>query len=626
MKTNGSRRRVLTNTAIRRTAKNERSSSAGKYRSGGALTPANMNDLPAAGHRRTRPLTILLLCSSFNGLCQRVWTDLCAAGHRVTVQLATDEPSLQAAVDAADPDLVLCPFLRERIPAAVWRNRLTIVIHPGPKGDRGPSALDWAIMGCESEWGVTAVQAVEEMDAGPIWAFSEFPLPADPPRKSALYNGPITDAAVQLIHEVLSKAVDPDFRPDTLDYARRDVRGRLRPQARQDDRAFAWSDPTEHILRRIRAADGSPGVVTALCGLPVKVYDAHSGRRGDEQQTPNAGPGTILARRHGAALIRTGDGAIWIGQLRTRVDGSAWSVKLPATTALGDRLAGVPEADERAAYREISYHRDGPVGTLRFRFYNGAMSTDHCRRLHTALRHATAQDTRVLTLSGGDVFSNGIHLGVIEAAKDPCAEAWDNILAIDDVCGQVISCTSQLIVAAFAGNAGAGGVMLGLGADRVLLRDGVVLNPHYLAMGLYGSEYWTYLLPRRVGDLNAQALTTRCLPISGPDAIRTGLADLTFSGHPAQFHRAVHRYAVRLANDTDYEQQVANKQDTRDADEQRRPLHTYRRAELNQMHLDIFEDRNGFADARRRFLGTTRSPAANRFRDADDLLHGPSSP
>ena len=39
-----------------------------------------------------------------------------------------------------------------------------------------------------------------------------------------------------------------------------------------------------------------------------------------------------------------------------------------------------------------------------------------------------------------------------------------------------------------------------LAADRVYARDDVVLNPYYRHMGgLYGSEYWTYLLPRRVG-------------------------------------------------------------------------------------------------------------------------------
>ena len=173
--------------------------------------------------------------------------------------------------------------------------------------------------------------------------------------------------------------------------------------------------------------------------------------------------------------------------------------KLPATTVLADHLADVPEAEGDAGYREIGYRRDGPVGILDFRFYNGAMSTGQCRRLLAALRHATAQDTRVLLLRGGLPFSNGIHLGVIDAAAAPAAEAWDNIVAIDDVCEKIITCVDQLVVCSMAGSAGAGGVMLALGADRVVLRAAAVLNPHYRSMGLYGSEYWTYVLPRRVG-------------------------------------------------------------------------------------------------------------------------------
>lgn len=563
----------------------------------------------------TGRLRILLLCSSFNGLCQRVWIELCAAGHRVTVALAADEPTLLATVRAVDPELVLRPYLRQRVPESVWRSRPTVVIHPGPKGDRGPSALDWAIMTGQRTWGVTAVQAIDDLDAGPIWASRDVPVDDGPPRKSAFYNGPITDAAVRLVDEVVAKVGDPDFRPEPLDYDRPDVRGRLRPPARPDDRAFAWSDATDRILRRIRAADGSPGVVTSLCGLAVKVYDAHRGSRGDGQFTGSAGPGTVLARRHGAVLVRTGDGAIWIGQLRVRIDGSHWSVKVPATAAMHGRLSGVPTAVDDAGFREIGYRRDGLVGVVTFQFYNGAMSTEQCRRLDAALRHASAQDTRVLVLRGGDVFSNGIHLGVIEAAADPCTEAWDNIRAIDDVCATIIGCDTQLIVSAFAGNAGAGGVMLGLGADRILVRDGVILNPHYRTMGLYGSEYWTYLLPRRVGDRLTRTMTTECLPIGAREAVRTGLADLVVPGLGAQFDRAVRRFATHLAAGPGHGDRLAAKRDTRAAHEQDRPLRSYRRAELDQMRLDIFADRHGFAQARRRFLMPSANPTA---RSADE--------
>jgi putative two-component system protein, hydrogenase maturation factor HypX/HoxX len=558
-------------------------------------------------------MRILLLCSSFNGLTQRVWTDLRADGHEVVSRTADSDDSMRRAVAAVDPDVIICPFLKERIPDDIWTSRPTVVLHPGPVGDRGPSSLDWAISDAEPEWGVTALGAIGEMDAGPIWGTRTFAVPHEPPRKSALYAGPVTEAAAALAREVAAKVSDPTFVPQPLDHTRSGVRGRLRPTMRQEDRAFSWSDPTEHVLRRIRAADGSPGVRTELAGLPVSVFDAQRG-----PATPGE-PGTIALRRHGAVLVRTGDGALWIGHLRRIGDGAGSRIKLPATAVLRERLVGVPESLEPlgapgTGYREITYHRHGPVGVVGFDFYNGAMSTAQCHRLAAALRAAAAQDTSVLVLRGGQFFSNGIHLNVIEARPDAAAEAWRNINAIDDLCREIITCTHQLVIAAVGGNAGAGGVMLGLGADQVLVRAGVVLNPHYRTMGLSGSEYWTYTLPRRVGAAEAQRLTGECLPIGATEAASTGLADAVLPGAPDEFDAAVLEHAFRLATSDGRAQRIAAKAAARAADEQRRPLETYRIRELAEMSHDIFDDRHGFAEARRAFVTKRPAPAAEPVR------------
>ena len=137
---------------------------------------------------------------------------------------------------------------------------------------------------------------------------------------------------------------------------------------------------------------------------------------------------------------------------------------------------------------------------LHFPFYNGAMSTAQCERLTAALRFALAQPPRVLLLLGGpDFWANGIHLNVIEAADSPADESWRNINAIDDLTRTLIEATDRIVIAAMQGNAGAGGVFMALAADQVWARRSVVLNPHYKNMGnLFGSEYWTYLLPRRL--------------------------------------------------------------------------------------------------------------------------------
>jgi len=394
----------------------------------------------------------------------------------------------------------------------------------------------------------------------------------------------------------------------------------------QEHRAFSWSDPTEHVLRRIRAADGSPGVRTELAGLAVSVFDAHCGsaEAAAAQGRGEAGPGSIVLRRHGAVLVRTGDGAVWIGHARPLV-GSAGAprVKLTATAVLGERVADVPEAldlaaGEAAGHREIDYRRVGDVGVLTFDLHNGAASTEQCHRLAAALRAAVAQDTRVLLLQGGDVFCNGIHLNVIEAHRDPAAEAWRNIDAIDDVCREIITCTRQLVVAAVGGNAGAGGVMLALGADQVLLRSGVVLNPHYRTMGLFGSEYWTYVLPRRVGERCAARLTEECLPVGADEAVEIGLADAVLRAGRAAFDQAVLEHAGALAEHEHLPLWLAAKAAARDDDERRRPLETYRVRELAEMSHDIFDDRSGFAGARRAFVTKKRPvPTPRPVSEAD---------
>jgi putative two-component system hydrogenase maturation factor HypX/HoxX len=280
-------------------------------------------------------------------------------------------------------------------------------------------------------------------------------------------------------------------------------------------------------------------------------------------------------------------------------------VKLPATEALADLLVDVPQLVEPAGptgHQEISYRRLGDVGELRFDFYNGAMSTAQCRRLVAALRRAIAQDAKVLVVGGGESFSNGIHLNVIHAAGDPAGEAWRNIVAIDDVCREIIMCTDKLVVSSVSGNAGAGGVMAALGADRVVLREGVVLNPHYKTMGLFGSEYWTYVLPRRVGHDLSRQLTEQCLPIGSTEALAIGLADDVLSGSPTEFAAAILDYAAKLAADDNFDQMLEAKRAARAADESRRPLEAYRVQELAEMSRDIFDDRNGFAAARYAFV------------------------
>ncbi|XVU26386.1 enoyl-CoA hydratase-related protein [Actinoplanes sp. CA-054009] len=547
-------------------------------------------------------MRILLLVTAFNGLTQRAWCALREDGHDVGVQLATGAADMIEGVRRAEPELIICPFLKDRVPAEVWRHWRTVIIHPGPAGDRGPSSLDWAIAEGARSWGVTALQAVEEMDAGPVWATRTFAMPAAPPRKSSLYNGPVADAAMECVLEVVTKAADPSFQPAAQ------KESRPRPLMTQADRAFDWSDTTERILRAIRAADGAPGVRTEIGGLPVFAYDATPGLGRRSKKA-----GQILSRRQGAVLVGTGDGSLWLGHLRAADPRHPRArIKLPSTTLLGARLRGVPhsplpvdvEPESPAAYRQIRYRRAGRVGWLGFDFYNGAMGSGHCRRLLAGLRHAAAQDTDVLVLrSGTDAFSNGIHLNLAEAAPDPAGTAWANIRAINEVCREIVTCTRQVVIAAYAGSAGAGGVMLGLGADVVAVREGTVLNPYY-DIGLYGSELHTFTLPRRVGGDQAQQLVDGKLPISAARAVTLGLADEVGPRHPEAYGEWLTALADRESDPRANRRRRQAK--ARRLAAERVPLEVYEARELAEMSRDMYADRSGFAAARHAFVHKTR--------------------
>ena len=113
-------------------------------------------------------------------------------------------------------------------------------------------------------------------------------------------------------------------------------------------------------------------------------------------------------------------------------------------------------------------------------------------------------------------------------------------------------------MAALQGNAGAGGVFLARAADYVWLREGVVLSPHYKDMGnLYGSEFWTYSLPRHAGQEMAEAIMRRRLPMGSAEAVRIGLANERFGGTPDDFAAKTRARAIALAAAPDLEDRLA---------------------------------------------------------------------
>jgi putative two-component system protein, hydrogenase maturation factor HypX/HoxX len=582
-------------------------------------------------------MKILFLTTAHNSLSQRLLIELTERGHIVDVALAVSESAMLDAVRHHAPDLIIAPILKRMIPEAIWSKHVCLIVHPGVKGDRGASSLDWAIMTGQTIWGVTILQAAAEMDAGAIWASHNFALPGSI-AKSSLYRRQVTEAAVRGVLEAVEKFQLRQFRPEPLDYNRADVVGCLRSTMCQSDRAIDWRrDSTKAIVAKINAADSAPGVLDTLLGRACFLYGVHVE---DRLKGPE---GEIIAQRDGAICIGTIDGAVWISHLRAKDQGapqeaacrvmhtgagcgrcdldlyfgSVAGIKLRAKQVLGSLLRGVPEAPlaidaptDHHTFREIVYEEEGDVGYLFFDFYNGAMSTAQCYRLRDVFLYARSRPTKAIVLLGGaDFWSNGIHLNIIEASNDPAKESWRNINAIDDLIVEILNTMSHLVIAGLRGNAGAGGATLALAADYVYSASGVVLNPHYRGMGeLYGSEYWTYLLPKRVGQARALELTQACQPIGARAARDIGFLDEVLGEDARSFEAEIRDRAKLLAANQEFRALLRKKHERRIEDESIKPLASYRTEELERMRVNFFGADPSYHEARRRFVFRGRPP------------------
>lgn len=461
-------------------------------------------------------MKILFICTAHNSLSQRLSLAL-SSYHNVTIELAISEEAMISAAALARPELIICPFLTTFVPKQIYETYLTLIIHPGPPGDAGPSSLDWVLMGddgsiddpeqclshlktapCEAgrtHWGVTVLQADEEFDAGPVWAWDQFPIDIDQPglTKSAIYRGAITRAAVTATlaaitritnaasvarqnptctynktacrHYSPSMTIDPSFGERCVSNNMPFQGGKLhhRPLLKAADRDFNVTQHTaQQISRRIRCGDSQPGVLTKLLGPNMYVYGGIIDEAvGQFNKKPiKIGSADILAIRDEAICIATCDQkGIWITHVRrpkSKKDQSLWP-KVPATlglTQLGLLDAKMvhqlqcPLSDDWSLSSTstlqqvwVDFKTDTNKKTaayLHFDFYNGAMSTTQCARLIDAMdyiiaRSSTEDPVHAVVLMAGSYFSNGIALNVIENSSDPATESWLNINRIDDV-------------------------------------------------------------------------------------------------------------------------------------------------------------------------------------------------
>jgi methionyl-tRNA formyltransferase len=168
--------------------------------------------------------------------------------------------------DDFDPeaDAVIVAAYGLLIPEPVLERALWLNVHPSllPRW-RGAAPIERALMAGDAETGVTIIELVKELDAGPIAAQSAFPL-----REEDDF-GTVSARSGELAAELLEEALpEPTLRPQPAEgvtYAEK-----IRP----DDRQLDWSRPPQESLNRIRALSPHIGARGELHGRPLTIWRA----------------------------------------------------------------------------------------------------------------------------------------------------------------------------------------------------------------------------------------------------------------------------------------------------------------------------------------------------------------
>ncbi|ORY35015.1 hypothetical protein BCR39DRAFT_490700, partial [Naematelia encephala] len=392
--------------------------------------PPPLGPLPSIS-RSIQSLRLLLLVTSVNSFTQRCLAYFSHLGlSNVSIHVAGSDEGMVRAAERAKADLVICPFLTKRVPDSVFKKWITLVVHPGPPGDAGPSSLDWMLLGDEgslptstdtlatlldpacapahrSHWGSIVFQANEHLDGGAVWAWEQYALPTPLPTKAQVYQTLHSQAAItSLTHAILRVG-------EMIDGLPREQWMNARPKAEWQSNSVTLGVPflggdtherplltakqrrpdfvnhtAETVARIIGASDSQPGAQLAPLTSDSKTclfaYGAHVHR--DASTIPSVlytslgygrwdevPSGTLLARRNGAVFFKTAqaNGAsagVWLTHGRVpKKTGMPLEPKIPMISAIIDGGHGQIFDNVREWVVESWEERDGEWQEVRVR-------------------------------------------------------------------------------------------------------------------------------------------------------------------------------------------------------------------------------------------------------------------
>ena len=218
-------------------------------------------------------------------------------------------PEALAALGALAPEAIVIAaygqILRQTLLDLPHRGALNVHASLLPKY-RGAAPATAAILAGEQETGVTILEVVRKLDAGPVLA--QRPLPIEPHDTTGTLNEKMAAMGAGLLIEVLPEWERGEITPQPQDEAQ----ASNAPTVQREDAVIDWSLPAVDVWRRVRAYQPWPVATTSVGGEPLRILEGWP-----LTADADAPPGTVLPLPEAAEVpagagfaVRCGQGAL----------------------------------------------------------------------------------------------------------------------------------------------------------------------------------------------------------------------------------------------------------------------------------------------------------------------------
>lgn len=194
---------------------------------------------------------------------------------------------------------------------------------------RGAAPVAWTIINGEEKAGVTTMQLVEKMDAGPVYLQQE--VSVDPNETTASLQAKLAPVGASLLLETIRALKNQQL----IAQAQDESTATLAPLIRKENGLVDWTHSAAAIERRVRGFTPWPSAYTHLRGKLLKI---HRARIVDTNQKGR--PGEVVRADSGGFWISTGNGVLALEEVQLENKNRLLGVEFVrgARVKPGDRL------------------------------------------------------------------------------------------------------------------------------------------------------------------------------------------------------------------------------------------------------------------------------------------------